>query len=412
MTIWIPTWSIAIDGVEYKDITLANLTISSGRTDIYQQAVAGYCNVTLIELNGASITPAINSSITISIEDSTSTMVPIFGGSITDIIVAVNGSGTGGVSQTVQITALGALARLPKVLTDGVLSKDLDGEQIASVLNGILYGSWNEVAPALSWADYLPATTTWADAENSGLGTIDAGNYELTDRSASTTDAYSLVAALANSGLGYLYEDAQGRISYADSTHRSSYFATNGYVQVTALHALSNGLQIATRAGDVRNKITVQYKNNQQVSDEDPQSIAIYGSLAQSIQTTLENGADATSQAAFYLALRAYPRANFNQITFPLGSPEIDDSDRDNLLNVFMGLPLQITDLPVNMGLTFEGFVEGWQFSAGYNSLNLSLYLTPLEFSLQAMKWEDVAPSEAWNTLSSILSWQDALIVA
>jgi hypothetical protein len=412
MTIWIPTWSIAIDGVEYKDITLANLTISSGRTDIYQQAVAGYCNVTLIELNGASITPAINSSITISIEDSTSTMVPIFGGSITDIIVAVNGSGTGGVSQTVQITALGALARLPKVLTDGVLSKDLDGEQIASVLNGILYGSWNEVAPALSWADYLPATTTWADAENSGLGTIDAGNYELTNRSASTTDAYSLVAALANSGLGYLYEDAQGRISYADSTHRSSYFATNGYVQVTALHALSNGLQIATRAGDVRNKITVQYKNNQQVSDEDPQSIAIYGSLAQSIQTTLENGADATSQAAFYLALRAYPRANFNQITFPLGSPEIDDSDRDALLNVFMGLPLQITDLPVNMGLTFEGFVEGWQFSAGYNSLNLSLYLTPLEFSLQAMKWEDVAPSEAWNTLSSILSWQDALIVA
>ena len=412
MTIWIPTWSIAIDGVEYKDITLANLTISSGRTDIYQQAVAGYCNVTLIELNGASITPAINSSITISIEDSTSTMVPIFGGSITDIIVAVNGSGTGGVSQTVQITALGALARLPKVLTDGVLSKDLDGEQIASVLNGILYGSWNEVAPALSWANYLPATTTWAEAENSGLGTIDAGNYELTNRSASTTDAYSLVAALANSGLGYLYEDAQGRISYADSTHRSSYFATNGYVQVTALHALSNGLQIATRAGDVRNKITVQYKNNQQVSDEDPQSIAIYGSLAQSIQTTLENGADATSQAAFYLALRAYPRANFNQITFPLGSPEIDDSDRDALLNVFMGLPLQITDLPVNMGLTFEGFVEGWQFSAGYNSLNLSLYLTPLEFSLQAMKWEDVAPSEAWNTLSSILSWQDALIVA
>jgi hypothetical protein len=412
MTIWIPKWSIAIDGVEYKDITLSNLTISSGRTDIYEQAVAGYCNVTLIELDGESITPAINSSITISIEDSTSTMIPIFGGSITDIIVAVNGSGTGGVSQTVQITALGALSRLPKVLTDGVLSKDLDGVQIASVLEGILYGAWNEVAPALSWANYLPATTTWANAENSGLGEIDAGNYELTDRTASTTDAYSLVAALANSGLGYLYEDAQGRISYADSTHRSQYFAANGYVQVTATHALSNGLQIATRAGDVRNKVTVQYKNNQQVSDEDPQSIAIYGSLAQSIQTTLEHVADATSQAAFYLALRAYPRANFNQITFPLGSPEIDDSDRDNLLGVFMGLPLQITDLPINMGLTFEGFVEGWQFSAGYNSLNLSLYLTPLEFSLQAMKWEDVASLETWNTLSSILSWQDALIVA
>jgi len=43
---------------------------------------------------------------------------------------------------------------------------------------------------------YLAAydsTTTWANAENSGVGEIDRpGNYELTARTSDVTDAYSL----------------------------------------------------------------------------------------------------------------------------------------------------------------------------------------------------------------------------
>jgi hypothetical protein len=411
MSQWTPTWSIEIDGVEYKDVALSNLTISSGRNDIYTQAIAGYLNLTLINLDDSGINPTINSSVTVFVDDSNGDPVALFGGSITDIIVGVQSGGSIGVTQTISITALGALSRLPKVLTEGVLVKELDGEQIYSILAGILYGSWNEVPAALTWAGYNP-TTTWANAENSGLGEIDAGNYELTARSADVTDAYSLVAALANSGLGYLYENAYGQISYADSTHRSSYLATNGYIDLSANDAFASGLQLATRSGDVRNLVTVKYKNNQQVSDSEQASIDIYGALAQSIQTTLENEADAISQAAFYLALRAYPRANFNQISFPIGSPEIDDSDRDNMLGVFMGMPVTINNLPNNMGTRFQGFVEGWQFQAGINSLTLSMYLTPTEFSLQAMKWDDVSGVETWNTLSNTLIWDDAFIVA
>ena len=411
MTIWTPTWSIQIDGTEYKNVSLANLNLGSGRTDIYTQAIAGYCNLTLINLDDSSISPTINSSVTVFVDDSNGDPVALFGGSITDIIVGVQSGGSIGITQTISITALGALSRLPKVLTEGVLAKKLDGEQIYDVLAGILYGAWNEVPAALTWAGYNPATT-WANAENSGLGEIDTGNYELTARTASVTDAYSLVAAVANSGLGYLYENGYGQISYADSTHRSSYLSTNGFVDLSANDAFANGLQLATRSGDVRNSITIQYKNGQQVSDSEQASIDVYGTLAQSIQTTLENTVDATSQAAFYLGLRAYPRANFNQISFPIGSPELDDADRDNLLNVFMGMPVTINDLPLNMGLNFQGFVEGWQMQAGINSLTVSMYLTPTEFSLQAMKWNDVSASESWNTLSASLVWDDAFIVA
>ena len=412
MTQWTPVWSVLIDGVEYKNITLANLTVESGRRDIYQQAVAGYCSLSILNVDDSPITVVINSGLTVFVQNSAATPVAIFGGSVSDILTTVERSGTGGLVQTITITALGVLSRLPKVLTEGVLSKAFDGDQIFDVLDNILYGAWNEVPAALHWADYDP-TTTWADAENSGVGEIDRpGNYELTNRSANVTDAYSLVASLATSGLGYIYEDSEGRIGYADSTRRGTYLATNGYVDLSALDAYSSGLQTSTRAGDVRNAITITYKNGQQVADDDLDSIALYGSLAQNILTSLENGADATTQAAFYLALRAYPRANFESIRYPLGSPNVSDSDRDSLIGVFMGMPVNISDLPTNMGLNFQGFVEGWRFSAGYNSLAIDLYVTPIAYSLDAFRWNDVPASERWNTLSPTLTWLEATVVA
>jgi hypothetical protein len=412
MTLWTPVWSVLIDGVEYKNITLANLTIESGRRDIYQQAVAGYCNLSILNVDDDPITVAINSGITVYVQNSAATPVAIFGGSVSDILTTVERSGTGGLVQTITVTALGALSRLPKVLTEGVLSKEYDGDQIFDVLDNILYGAWNEVPAALSWSAYDP-TTIWNDAENSGVGEIDRpGNYELHARASSVTDAYSLVAALATSGLGYIYEDSQGRIGYADSTHRSQYLAANGYVDLSALDAYSSGLQTSTRAGDVRNEVTITYKNGAEVTASDTASIATYGALAQNIFTSLENGADATNQANFYLTLRAYPRANFESIRYPLGSPNVSDSDRNSLIGVFMGMPVNISDLPANMGLNFQGFVEGWRFSAGYNSLAIDLYVTPVAYSLDAFRWNDVPASEAWNTLSPTLTWLEATVVA
>lgn len=411
MTLWTPTWSIEIDGVEYKNVTLANLNLGSGRNDIYTQAIAGYLNLTLINLDDSNITAGINSAVTVYIDDSNGNPVAIFGGSITDLIVGVQSGGSIGVTQTISITALGALSRLPKVLTEGVLIKALDGVQIETILSQTLFARWDAVPAALAWNAVDPALT-WNQAFNTGLGEIDAGNYELAARAADTTDIYSLVSSLATSGLGYLYENSAGQISYADSTHRTQYLAANGYVNLSANDAFANGLQTAVRAGDVRNSVTVTYRNNAQVSDSSPESIALYGTLAQNIQTSLHNEADAIDQAAFYLTLRAFPQANFNQISFPLGSPELDDADRDSLLNVFMGMPVNISDLPLNMGSSFQGFVEGWQFQAGVNSLTVSLYVTPVAYSLQAFRWTDVPVTEYWNTIEPTLEWLNATVVA
>ena len=414
MSLWIPEWSISINGEgDVTGITLANLTITSGRTDIYSQPVAGYCSVEIINLNLTTFEIDVNDSIIIKVKDSTGTFVNLFGGDITDVETSVKTAGIGGVTESIRITALGALSKLPKTLTTGVLSKAYDGDQIYTVLSEVLFDQWNEVPAAETWAAYNP-TTTWANAENSGLGEIDrAGDYELAARSSSVTDVYSLVSALATSGLGYLYEDSSGRIGYADSTHRSQYLSTYGYVDLNAGEALTSNLSIARRLGDIRNKVTITYKNGAQVTAEDAASIAVYGSQAQNIQTSIENAADAEDQADFYLAIRAYPQDEFKSITYQLGSPNIDNSDRDALLEVFMGLALNITNLPANLlGGSFQGFVEGWTFRAGYNSLEITLNLSPIAYSLQAFRWNNVPAVETWNTISPTLDWLNATIVA
>jgi hypothetical protein len=228
MTIFNPIWRVTIGGVQYQTAILANLTITSGRTNIYEQAQAGYTNLEIINLDQSNVVIAINQAITIELKDSTNTFVPIFGGSVVDIEISVAEIGSVDYAQRVKIIALGALARLPKALTDGVLPHDFDGDQIFTILSQVLFASWEEVPQALTWASYDP-TTQWQDAENTGLGEIDRpGNYELAQRSSERTDVYSLVSALAASGLGYIYEDSFGRIGYADSTHRTNYLAANG----------------------------------------------------------------------------------------------------------------------------------------------------------------------------------------
>jgi hypothetical protein len=95
---------------------LANLVIRSGRTNIYEQAQAGYVNLQLIDLAQTIVPVAINSTISVSVKDTAGTFVAIFGGNVVDIGLEVREVGSTTFTQTYSITALGALARLPKVV--------------------------------------------------------------------------------------------------------------------------------------------------------------------------------------------------------------------------------------------------------------------------------------------------------
>jgi hypothetical protein len=99
MTQWSPEWSLSINGVDYTNVTLSNLTIATGRTDIYSQPRAGYCSVDILNLDLTPITIDVNDGVTIKVKNSTGTFVNLFGGDVTDIETIVDSTGTGGVNE-------------------------------------------------------------------------------------------------------------------------------------------------------------------------------------------------------------------------------------------------------------------------------------------------------------------------
>jgi hypothetical protein len=412
MTAWTPTYKVLIDGQEITDVTLSGLTITSGRTDIYAQPVAGYCQLQLMNLDNSSYDFNVGTGLTVEVTDSSGDYVPIFGGYISDFTISVNRAGSIGFTTMASITALGALSKLPKIIDPGVLSTDYDGDQIYTLLSQYLLGQWNEVPAAETWATYNP-TETWANAVNIGLGEIDQpGDYEMIARSSSNTDLYSLCAEIANSAFGYLYEDSNGNIGYADSTHRQDYLAANNYTILDANNADGLGLSSTTRAGDLRNFYTINYgtSGSGTYTAQDTQSQGIYGVYAEDFTSRIKNAPDAESLADRYIELRAFPYAKFQAITFTLGNPEIDDSDRDALLNIFMGQPVWVQNLPGNINNgSFQGSVEGWTFRASLNNLSVTFNASPINFSQVTVKWEQVNAAETWNTLSPTLTWNDAI---
>lgn len=415
MTAFTPVYRIKVNGTTVTGVTLSGLTITSGRTDIYSQPVAGYCNLSLIETAQSQVSYEINSAVSVEVKDTSGNFVYLFGGFITDLSIVVSTSSASVITQRINIVAVGALARLARAVYVGNLTSAGDGTQISNVLSTVLFDSWNEVSSSLSWNNYEP-TVQWQNAQNSGYGEIDVpGDYDLDSQSGLNDTVYNIASKLATSGLGYLYEDAQGRIGYADSTHRSQYLSANGYVDLDANHGIGPNLEIKKKAGDVRNSITIAYTSsgNSSVSASSAASISLYGQLASTIVTSLKNQADATAQANYYLGIRAYPQFALQRITYPLGNPEIDNANRDALINVFMGMPLNIFNLPANMtGGEFQGFVEGWTWTASMNSLTLSMVVSPVAYSLQAFRWNSVPAVEKWNTLNPDLTWLNATIVA
>ena len=415
MTVFTPDWKLTIAGTEYTDIAISDIQHQAGRTDIYSQPSPSYMQVTLVALSGQTLPFAINDSFNLQVKNSSGTYVNLFGGDITDLTVEVGAFGNIAKVANYTILAMGSLVKLAKEIYNGTISQDEDGNQIYDLLSSVLLGTWNDVPAASTWSGYS-ATETWATALNLGLGEIDTpGLYTMENRGALPDTIYNIASLIANSAFGYLYEDNEGNIGYADADHRQNYLLTNGYVDLDANHALGSGLSTITRSGDIRNDVYINYGNNfgSQKTASSASSIATYGYKSESIQSVLHDATDAQAVADRYIAQRAFPQPAFQSITFPITNPEIDNSDRDALLGVFIGQPLNIQNLPTQIsGGEFQGYVEGWRWSTRFNELFLTINLSPVAYSQVAMRWNTTPITETWQTIDPTLTWEYATIVA
>jgi hypothetical protein len=415
MTVFTPDWKLTVGGVDYTDIAISDIQHQAGRTDIYEQPLPSYMQISLVALSGQTLPFDINDSFDLQVKDSSGSYVSLFGGDITDVTVEVGA--TGSIATVIQYTllAMGTLTKLTKEIFNDNISQDEDGNQIYDILSSVLLGTWNDVPAASTWATY-DAIETWEDAVNLGLGEIDQpGLYTMSSQSNVTDTIYNVVSDIANSAFGYIYEDNQGNVGYADADHRQNYLLTNGYVELDAGHALGQGLSTIMRSADVRNDIYINYGNNynSQATATDAASIALYGYKAETINSRVHGAVDAQAIADRYIDQRANPIPAFQSITFPITNSEIDDADRDDLLAVFIGMPVHIQNLPTQIsGGDFEGYVEGWSWSTRFNELFLTINLSPVAFSQVAMRWNTTPVIEAWNTIDPSLTWEYATIIS
>jgi hypothetical protein len=410
MTAWVPEWRVTVGDDTYTTVTAVNY--NTGRIDIDKQPNAGYAQIEILNIDNSPFTIDVTDSVTLELKQSDGTYYPVFGGQVSDFSISVRSPEESGYITRGTIIAIGTLSKLTKAVFTDALPEALDGEQILDILEGLLINSWFEVAPSLEWADYDP-TTTWANAENVGLDTIDTGLYTMDALSSGSYVMKDLIDQIANSALGQIYEDNQGRIAYADADHRTTYLAANGFTEIDGSFARPTTVSSTLQIGRIRNSLIYHYGNDYNTDLEaiDTNSVATYGRFQRDINSNIKNTSDMETIATRELTLRATPRAMLDSITFRLDNPDMGDTLRDNLINIAFGEPVLITNLPSNMfNGQFDGFVESVKLSATTSYVDLTLYVSPTDFSLVAPQWETVSPASlAWTGVNATLTWTNAI---
>jgi hypothetical protein len=407
---WLPEWRITVGTTVYTNVTAVNMTI--GRIDIDRQCQAGYARMDIINSTNSLFDIDVTDILTLELKNSSGTYVPVFGGTVSDFTTSVRSPEESGYVTIGTILAVGALAKLPKAIYTDSVAHGLDGEQIRIILENLLVNQWQEVAPALQWVNYDP-TTTWANAENVGVGEIDTGLYQMDNLSADDRNTQTLVQQIADSALGNLYEDKQGRIGYADADHRTNYLQANGSTQLDGNYASPASVKSILQIGKIRNSEIVRYGNDygSTYSATDDASIIAYGRYQRSFDSNIRYLSDIEIIIERDLSLRSVPRTQLDQITFRLDNPLMPNALRDDLINLFFGEPVVITNLPFNMfeGY-FSGFVEGISIRATPTFVDATIYVSPTDFSLIAPTWATVLPTNTiWSGVNGTLQWSKAI---
>jgi hypothetical protein len=406
---WLPEWRVTVGDDVYTTVT--SVSYATGRLDIDRQCTAGYCQVTIVNTNNVPFTINVTEPILLELKNSSGTYVTVFGGEVSDFNIGVRSPEESGFITTGTILGIGSLARLTKAIYNTALAEGLDGAQISEILGAALNLSWAEVTPTVTWDTY-PATQTWQDAE-SYIGTIDSGFYTMIALAANASaKSQTLADQIATSALGQLYEEKDGDVSYSDADHRSNYLAANGFTNLDGSYASPSSITSTTQIARIRNSLIYRYAtgygSTYSVSDTD--SIASYGLFERSFDSNIKTLTDITDIATRELKLRRNPRGSLGAITFRLDNPDMPDAMRDDLIAVFFGEPVLITNLPSNLlDGQFDGFVENVALRATPSFTEITLYVSATDFSLSTTQWETVFPATLdWDGVNAILTWTNA----
>jgi hypothetical protein len=377
---WKPYPTVTIEGLDFTSESLWNVSVSYGRTTIWEQARTGYAVISLLNSNNLDFDLDMNNTVVVTVEDSNGNPVTIFTGKVTSISNSVQNAGAVGTVVIQTITAVSVFADMArKVIGETSWPKEYDDDRMTRI--------FTDAGVTIDTVDTPPV-------------------YEFTARSASPADAYSLAASYATQALGYIYETPLGEVGYANESRRFVYARDNGYLTIPKDYILYNSVRSQKTLSDIMNSIILSYKANAEVNANDAVSISDYGLIAGSVTTELENMSEAQQQADRYVTLRAYPRTNLSSFSIQLDSEEVSAGDLDDLLAVSMDTAVRILNLPLGIkNTTYSGFVEGWNFNINQVQANLTIDTSDVSYSVTPTRWQDVSATLIWNDVPPTVQW-------
>lgn len=379
---WNPSPTVTIDGVDFTGEALNGVNISMGRSSIWTQPRAGYCSIELVNLNDSHWNLQINDSVIVKIKNSAGVDVILFSGKLRSTGSKVNATGSTADVVIQTVVAIGAMAEMSRVLTGGTAwAREYDDARLSRILT----------------------------ASGVTIDTIDTpGNYEFTAITNEVSDTYSWAAYYAQMGFGYIYETSDGKVGYANEARRTVDVKANGYLSIPTNVILGRSISSEMSFKDLLNDLRLIWKNGQIKTATSATSIAAYGKAAATIETQLEDSAQAQFQADRYIAIRAIPQVNLNSFTIQLDTTAMTNTLLDKLLAVRLGTAIQISNLPTGvLDTAFNGFVESHIFTINRNQVQLTLFATDATYSITPTRWQDVSASLIWSGVSPTLQWQN-----
>jgi hypothetical protein len=409
MTIYTPTYRVTIAGTIQTTDILSGGTITYGRNDFFEATQPSYCNIELLNLDGASPVVELLDPVIIEVTNSAGTFVKLFTGEVSGVYNRFEGAGAAGKPNTLQIQAIGALGLLVK-RTAGAISypEELDGARIERILQETLFIAWEDLSNTQTWNDFT--TETWANYGVQGIDTIDPGRYEVLARTAEIQQAYILTDETQQSGLGYLYDTTDFQIGYADAERRITNYSDN-LIELDANLANAD-IQTRLQTADIVNSVVIQYDDPiLEEAAQNDSSINDYGLLQEIRNTILAQQLDAQEQAVNFVNFRGTPRTSLEEVSVNLANDAMTNTVRDDLLAVSMDTLLYVDNIPVGLISSgfFEGFVEGWTWTLGRRNIELTMSVSNSIYSTLDIQWEDYPNLTQWQNLDNTTMWLDVI---
>lgn len=407
--VYLPNPTVKIDGRDYTNVSVGEVTISRGRNTVYDQPNAGSATVELIDV-GALTRFSVGVDIEISmlfpaiewelLEDSWDGLTnkwegifgplvpgfiqPVFTGTVSDWSAdAIKAQDQPIMRYSVQAVGPLALLNVRNIFFAGRQAED-DGERVEQILTAALGSA---VDPTI------------IDEGVFGLGELDADDKGF--------DALGLLRETAVSAQGVIFETQDGRIGYQNADAR---FDETDFLEIPFGEVTVGGLTVSSALGDVTNVVTVEFDGGA-VTVSDQVSIDRFGERDFSVTTTLVNEAAALGFASAFLQRHSTPSVSLGALGFNLRN--MDKDIRLSVLESNVNRGLLLTGVPPRVGFrNFEGFIEGIEIRMTQFEAELTVLVSDSVLSTGDMRWLVVPPAVTWETVEPAgLVWNDSRVI-